>query len=106
MAVSGQMNNPKIMNQSREVKSDDSDNKIEHNLMFQDSNVSKTMQIAPQKADQKSKNSQAPFKTSTVKKTSPGRIVVQKSLDRTTGQVTQVYGTVAIKNIESKATPA
>ena len=56
MAVSGQVNNPKIMNQSREVKSDDSDNKIEHNLMFQDPNVSKTMQIAPQKADQKSKN--------------------------------------------------
>ena len=56
MAVSGQVNNPKIMNQSREVKSDDSDNKLEHNLMFQDPNVSKTMQMAPQKADQKSKN--------------------------------------------------
>ena len=49
---------------------------------------------------------QLPLKMSTVKKTSPGRIVVQKSLERgSIGAGTQVYGTVAIKNIKNN-TPA
>ena len=35
------------MNQSREVKSDDDDSRPEQNLIFQDPNVSKTIQLAP-----------------------------------------------------------
>lgn len=56
MAASGQVNNPKIMNQSREVKSDDSDSRPEQDLLFQDPSISKTIQLAPQKKEQKLKN--------------------------------------------------
>ena len=91
------------MNQSREIKSDYSDTRPEQDLIYQDPSISKTIQLAPQKKEQKLKNTQAPFKTSNVKKTSPGRIVMQKSLDRGTAQVTQVYGGVAIKSIDKRA---
>lgn len=56
MAASGQVNNPKIMNQSREVKSDDSDSRPEQDLLYQDPSISKTIQLAPQKKEQKLKN--------------------------------------------------
>ena len=76
--MSAAVNDPKILNQSKEVRSDDSEVRSDPTLNFYDSNVSQTVQTTQLRPEKRIKGKiQLPLKMSAVKKTSPtGRIVI------------------------------